>query len=109
MKYCHLSFNPIAMAIAKKSTSAIYLAHLVFISGEYGQNFYVCIPANSLRDAEKRLDKYLMDYYPEEPQKSEDTYYYDHGQIAVKCLEIEELPVSSQKAYTRLCSILAIH
>jgi phage gp36-like protein len=87
----------------------MYLVHLEFISGEHSQTFFVCIPANSFTDAEKRLDKYLMDYYPDKPQKVEDVYHYYHGEIAVKWLETEELPASPEEAYARICSILSIY
>ena len=87
----------------------MYLAHLEFISGEYEKNFYRCIPANSLQDAEKHLDQYLRKcYWDTDVEQSGTTYYFFHGEIAVKWTDIEELPSSPQKAYAHLLHILSI-
>ena len=97
------------MSANNKQSSAVYLAHLEFNIGEYGQHFYLCIPANSIRDTEKRLNRYLRDYYWDtDIKKSSSTYYFFGGEVAVKWTEIEKLPSCPQEAYRRLVHMLSI-
>ncbi len=92
----------------RKTSSAVYLACLEFISGEQGQIFYHTLKARSLKDAENRFHEYLRTYYSEKSEKDGDTYLYLDGLVAVTLLNIEKLPSSLERAYERLESVLSI-
>lgn len=90
------------------SKPALYLVRLSFISGEYEQDFQVCIPARSLGEAEKLLQNFLLSYYSRAHQENEHLYQYYNWEVAVKVRKIEELPDSKEEAFDYLVSVLSV-
>jgi len=71
----------------------LYLATFELFSGQYGQIFYQAFYAKNEKQLEKKIHKYLKEYYGEEntPKVEEDGYYYFDGEVSVKKHGWEEI------------------
>ena len=71
----------------------LYLATFELISGQYGQFFYQAFYARNKKNLENQIHKYLKNYYDRGNNTGieEKTYYYFHGEVAVKKHSWEEI------------------
>jgi hypothetical protein len=79
----------------------LYLATFEFVSGEYEQSFQRLIYAKDDRDADRKIENILRDYYGKASQIDGDIYYYWHGEIAVKYCSRQEI-IDFQQIVNRL-------
>lgn len=86
-----------------KNGMKLYLANFEFVSGENQQPFSCLFYAKSPAVLEKKINKYLRDYYGKEgfDEVDGDDYYYLGGQVAVKNCGWEEV-INLQQVADRL-------
>lgn len=86
----------------------LYFAELIFISGEYEQRFPLFFKALSMKQAEKMVHKYLMEYYPRADLEDEDMYFYDGGSIAIKFYNIKKLSSVQEEAIQSIVEVFSM-
>lgn len=71
----------------------LYLATFEFVSGEYGQIFEKAFYAKNDKDIEKKIHRYLVNYYGRRGTSKIDinVYYYWNGEVGVKLDGREEI------------------
>ncbi len=72
--------------VTRLEKEKLYLADFELISGQYGQPFKMAFYAKDAADLERLIHAYLMDYYGTGNTSEIDgnTYFYWHGEVAVK-------------------------
>ena len=83
-----------------------FLANCEFNSGVYGQPFYITGYAKNIVAYERKLKKYLLNYYGKgegQYNQADGSYEYMDGEVSVTVTGIEEL--HDPERMFRLCQI----
>ena len=73
-----------------------WLAHLEFISGPYSIPFLHGVEARTLQAAERKVFRYLKNFYGGRYRRDGNWFFYHYDEVAVKYHGIEEVPKDNE-------------
>lgn len=81
----------------KRRGMTLYLCEFEFSSGEYGQIFNLLFYAKNTDSLERKVDRYLRNYYPDGLDKVDGyNYSYCGGEVMVEFVRRTEISTAQQ-------------